>query len=111
MDGWTGERGKGLEEEADNMCCVGEYLQSEYDVRRCSYKLLESGLFKANKEYVRRQIVYCLLQVGGPRYLFSSFWWHFFRYCWFYELKVRSRGVVLAAIQENVGEDGSNASV
>ncbi|SLM37135.1 Domain of unknown function DUF2013 [Lasallia pustulata] len=40
----------------------GEYLQSEYDIARCSYKLLDSALFVAHKDYVRRQIVYCLLQ-------------------------------------------------
>ncbi|KAF2099984.1 hypothetical protein NA57DRAFT_37682 [Rhizodiscina lignyota] len=39
-----------------------EYLQSDYDVARCTYKLLESALFKAHMEYVRRQIVYGLLQ-------------------------------------------------
>ena len=42
-----------------------EYLQTEYDIVRSSYKLLESSLFQANKEYVRRQIAFCLLQVGG----------------------------------------------
>lgn len=40
-----------------------EYLQSDYDVARCTYKLLESELFRAQKDYVRRQIIYCLLQV------------------------------------------------
>lgn len=39
-----------------------EYLQSEYDIARCSYKLLESALFAAHQEYVRRQITYSLLQ-------------------------------------------------
>ncbi|KZF21937.1 hypothetical protein L228DRAFT_262045 [Xylona heveae TC161] len=39
-----------------------EYLQSEYDIARCSYKLLRSNLFQTHKEYVRRQIVYGLLQ-------------------------------------------------
>jgi hypothetical protein len=41
----------------------GEYLQSDYDVARCCYKLLESALFKAHQDYVRRQVVYGLLQV------------------------------------------------
>lgn len=44
----------------------GEYLKSEYDVARCSYKLLSSGLFAAHADYVRRQIVYGLLQVREP---------------------------------------------
>jgi len=39
-----------------------EYLLSEYDFARYVYKLLDSKLFAANKEYVRRQILYCLLQ-------------------------------------------------
>jgi hypothetical protein len=43
---------------------IDEYLKSEYDVARCTFKLLESTLFKAHMEYVRRQIVYGLLQVS-----------------------------------------------
>ncbi len=43
-----------------------EYLRSEYDVARCSYKLLESGVFQAHNDYVRRQIIFCLLQVRVP---------------------------------------------
>ncbi|EME77562.1 uncharacterized protein MYCFIDRAFT_44922 [Pseudocercospora fijiensis CIRAD86] len=39
-----------------------EYLQSEYDIARCCYKLLDAPVFKENQEYVRRQILYCLLQ-------------------------------------------------
>ena len=39
-----------------------EYLQSEYDVARCCYKLLDAPLFQQNQDYVRRQILYCLLQ-------------------------------------------------
>ncbi|MCJ1412417.1 hypothetical protein MMC19_006511 [Ptychographa xylographoides] len=39
-----------------------EYLQSEYAIARCSYKLLDSSVFAAHKDYVRRQIIYCLLQ-------------------------------------------------
>ncbi|KAG7009038.1 cell surface mannoprotein [Physcia stellaris] len=33
-----------------------EYIQTEYGIARCSYKLLESPLFAAHKEYIRRQI-------------------------------------------------------
>jgi hypothetical protein len=43
-----------------------EYLPSEYDIARCSQKLLESELFQANKHYVRIQIVYSLLQEDEP---------------------------------------------
>lgn len=39
-----------------------EYLNTEHDIGRCSQKLLLSELFKANKEYVRIQMVYSLLQ-------------------------------------------------
>ncbi|KAF2166324.1 hypothetical protein M409DRAFT_66775 [Zasmidium cellare ATCC 36951] len=38
------------------------YLQSEYDVARCCYHLLDAPLSKHNRDYVRRQILYCLLQ-------------------------------------------------
>lgn len=44
----------------------GEYIQTEYDIARCSYRLLESSLFAQNKDYVRRQIVYSLLQEDSP---------------------------------------------
>ncbi|CAF9907485.1 hypothetical protein IMSHALPRED_005543 [Imshaugia aleurites] len=44
----------------------GEYIQTEYDIARCSYRLLESSLFIKNKDYVRRQIVYSLLQEDSP---------------------------------------------
>ena len=40
-----------------------EYLLSEYDFAQYVYKLLDCKLFAANKEYIRRQILYCLLQV------------------------------------------------
>ena len=39
-----------------------EYLQCEHEVAQCSNKLLASELFGANKEYVRIQIIYSLLQ-------------------------------------------------
>lgn len=39
-----------------------EYIQSDYELTRCSHKLLESELFEANKDYVRIQIIYSLLQ-------------------------------------------------
>ncbi|TAQ87361.1 hypothetical protein B7494_g4334 [Chlorociboria aeruginascens] len=43
-----------------------DYLQSEYEVAQCSQKLLQSDLFRGNKEYVRIQIVYSLLQEDEP---------------------------------------------
>lgn len=39
-----------------------EYLSSEFELTRCSCKLLDSSLFRDNEDYVRRQIVYGLLQ-------------------------------------------------
>ena len=41
-------------------------MRTEYDIARCAYRLTEAKLFAANKDYVRTQIIYCLLQV---RYL------------------------------------------
>ncbi|KAF2768530.1 hypothetical protein EJ03DRAFT_117361 [Teratosphaeria nubilosa] len=44
-----------------------EYLQSEYDIAKCSYKVLDAQIFQANQDYVRRQFLYCLLEVCfGP---------------------------------------------
>ncbi|KAF2459596.1 hypothetical protein BDY21DRAFT_317723 [Lineolata rhizophorae] len=43
-----------------------QYLQSEDDVLRCTFKLLEACLYADHKEYVRRQLVYCLLQEDDP---------------------------------------------
>ena len=52
-----------------------EYLHSEYDIARCSHKLLASELFEANKDYVRIQIIYSLLQEDEPAtlHLIASF--------------------------------------
>jgi hypothetical protein len=52
-----------------------EYLITEYDIARCSQKLLLSELFEANKDYVRIQIVYSLLQEDEPAalHLIASF--------------------------------------
>ncbi|PVH71839.1 hypothetical protein DL98DRAFT_520830 [Cadophora sp. DSE1049] len=52
-----------------------EYLSSDYDFARCLQKLLQSELFDANKEYVRIQIVYSLLQEDEPAtlYVIASF--------------------------------------
>ncbi|KAL9042285.1 MAG: hypothetical protein Q9214_003829, partial [Letrouitia sp. 1 TL-2023] len=44
----------------------GEYLSTEYDIARCSYKLLDSALFSKHQDYVRWQIVYSLLQEDSP---------------------------------------------
>ncbi|KAL5361335.1 hypothetical protein BJX96DRAFT_151762 [Aspergillus floccosus] len=43
-----------------------EYLQSELAVSRCSYKLLSSTLFADHANYVRRQMIYGLLQEDEP---------------------------------------------
>ncbi|KAK2768685.1 hypothetical protein FQN54_000541 [Arachnomyces sp. PD_36] len=45
---------------------VDEYLNSEFNVSRCSYKLISSSLFAAHAEYVRWQIIYGLLQDDDP---------------------------------------------
>ncbi|KAH7378787.1 hypothetical protein BKA66DRAFT_142833 [Pyrenochaeta sp. MPI-SDFR-AT-0127] len=39
-----------------------EYLQTDFSVAKCIFRLLEGELFATHREYVRRQIVYCLLQ-------------------------------------------------
>ncbi|KAI4955152.1 hypothetical protein J4E91_001009 [Alternaria rosae] len=39
-----------------------EYLQTDFSVAKCIFRMLEGELFASNKEYVRRQIIYCLLQ-------------------------------------------------
>ncbi|KAI4148809.1 MAG: hypothetical protein LQ341_001481 [Variospora aurantia] len=44
----------------------GEYLNTEYDIARCSFKLLESTLFSTHKDYIRRQIVFSLLEEHSP---------------------------------------------
>lgn len=52
-----------------------EYLQDEHEVAQCSNKLLASELFCANKDYVRIQIIYSLLQEDEPAtlHLIASF--------------------------------------
>ncbi|KAJ5567529.1 hypothetical protein N7535_006835 [Penicillium sp. DV-2018c] len=47
----------------------GEYLQSETDITRCSYKLFTSSLFASHADYVRRQLLYGLLQDDDPNTL------------------------------------------
>ncbi|KKK27251.1 hypothetical protein ARAM_002238 [Aspergillus rambellii] len=39
-----------------------QYLQSELEVTRCSFKLISSTIFVAHTDYVRRQMIYGLLQ-------------------------------------------------
>lgn len=43
-----------------------EFLQTEYEVARCSERLLRSETFQKNKDYVRIQIVYSLMQEEDP---------------------------------------------
>jgi len=42
------------------------FLDTEYDIARCCYRLIDSPLFVQNRDYVRRQFVYCLLQEEHP---------------------------------------------
>ncbi|CAP97689.1 hypothetical protein EN45_101130 [Penicillium chrysogenum] len=46
-----------------------EYLRSETDIARCSYKLFTSSIFATHADYVRRQIFYGLLQDDDPNTL------------------------------------------
>lgn len=41
-----------------------QYLQSEDEIGRSCYSLLDSKLFNANEDYIRRQVVAALLQVN-----------------------------------------------
>ncbi|KAL4820653.1 hypothetical protein BDW67DRAFT_152903 [Aspergillus spinulosporus] len=43
-----------------------QYLQSEFEVTTCSHTLLSSAIFVAHKDYVRRQMIYALLQEDDP---------------------------------------------
>lgn len=40
-----------------------EYVETDNDLRRCAYKLYSSSLFAQHADYVRTQLVHCLLQV------------------------------------------------
>ena len=40
-----------------------EYLDSDYEIAKCSCQLLDSTIFKDHADYVRKQIVHGLLQV------------------------------------------------
>ncbi|KAJ5640586.1 hypothetical protein N7528_000211 [Penicillium herquei] len=46
-----------------------ELLPSEWDISQCSYKLFASSIFSAHADYVRRQIIYGLLQDDDPNAL------------------------------------------
>ncbi|KAF2717848.1 hypothetical protein K431DRAFT_322853 [Polychaeton citri CBS 116435] len=39
-----------------------EHLLSEYDIAKCCYSLLDAPVFRQNEEYVRRQLLFCVLQ-------------------------------------------------
>ncbi|KAL4920324.1 hypothetical protein BDW62DRAFT_177230 [Aspergillus aurantiobrunneus] len=43
-----------------------QYLQTELEVARCSFRLLSSTIFAAHADYVRRQMIYALLQEDDP---------------------------------------------
>ncbi|KAI0880951.1 uncharacterized protein GGS22DRAFT_173833 [Annulohypoxylon maeteangense] len=55
--------------------CRDEFSQSEDDVATCSQTLLYGNLFRTDPEYVRKQIIYSLLQEDepGPLYVIASF--------------------------------------
>ncbi|KAI1105440.1 hypothetical protein F4804DRAFT_331347 [Jackrogersella minutella] len=55
--------------------CRDEFSQSEDDVANCSQSLLDGNLFHTDPEYVRKQIIYTLLQEDepGPLYVIASF--------------------------------------
>ncbi|OKL63705.1 hypothetical protein UA08_00643 [Talaromyces atroroseus] len=50
----------------------GEFLVSEYDISCCSYKLFSSSLFAQHADYIRRQIIYSLLQNDGTFQLMNE---------------------------------------
>ncbi|KAL2024818.1 hypothetical protein VTK56DRAFT_5639 [Thermocarpiscus australiensis] len=52
-----------------------EYLESEDDVATCSQKLLDSQIFRDNRDYVRTQIIYSLLQEDefAPLHVIANF--------------------------------------
>jgi hypothetical protein len=43
-----------------------KFLEDDYDLSRCSFKLACSPVFNQHSDYVRRQFVYSLLQVRSP---------------------------------------------
>lgn len=53
----------------DTRPSLDEYLRSETDISRCSYKLFTSRIFDSHADYVRRQIIYGLLQEDDPNIL------------------------------------------
>ncbi|KAH0542084.1 hypothetical protein FGG08_003464 [Glutinoglossum americanum] len=52
-----------------------EYLKSEYDIARCSYRLRESPFFSTHGDYVRQQIIHTFLQESATDtlHLLASF--------------------------------------
>lgn len=55
---------------------LDDYVHSEDDIARCSLTLLQSSLYDKHTDYVRRQLLHCLLQVllrslwSGPTVLY-----------------------------------------
>ncbi|KAL2865579.1 uncharacterized protein BJX67DRAFT_358422 [Aspergillus lucknowensis] len=43
-----------------------QYLHSEFEVAKCSFKLISSAIFVAHTDYIRRQMIYALLQEDDP---------------------------------------------
>ncbi|KAI1848331.1 hypothetical protein JX265_008888 [Neoarthrinium moseri] len=55
--------------------CRDEFSQSEDDVAACSQRLIGGSLFNANRDYVRTQIIYSLMEEdeAGPLYVIATF--------------------------------------
>lgn len=52
-----------------SLACTDECLRTDFDISRCSYKLFASSIFAEHADYVRRQIIYGLLQEDDPNTL------------------------------------------
>ncbi|CAI7617118.1 unnamed protein product [Penicillium manginii] len=52
-----------------SLACTDECLRTDFDISRCSYKLFASSIFTEHADYVRRQIIYGLLQEDDPNTL------------------------------------------
>lgn len=55
--------------------CREDFSESEDDVASCSQRLLEGSLFQSNRDYVRTQIIYSIMQEdeAAPLYAIASF--------------------------------------
>ncbi|KAF2752220.1 hypothetical protein M011DRAFT_463680 [Sporormia fimetaria CBS 119925] len=51
---------------------IADYLQTEYSLAKCVHQFTHGELFTAHSEYVRRQMMYCLLQDDEPPVLLMT---------------------------------------